>query len=193
MKGSAHSEAENKAERSRRSPDTEEDLFHRSRKRSSRDLFHLEDDDSGYVEGKVFMSWPPANGARRFNLEVSENHSLNRFEVALSGRCFQWVETLPFRPHDRICLALKGAEVEFRKESSAPHQLPLILRYTSGVAIKYLSGTNKGKIINTWESTYLRFYRCDHLLLYTTLLRTRPDGRLVQSRPYATSVRRDHG
>lgn len=151
MKGSAHSEAENQAERSRRSPDTEEDLFHRSRKRSSRDLFHLEDDDSGYVEGKVFMSWPPANGARRFNLEVSENHSLNRFEVAISGRCFQWVETLPFRPHDRICLALKGAEVEFRKESSAPHQLPLILRYTSGVAIKYLSGTNKGKIINTWE------------------------------------------
>ncbi|KAI6045564.1 hypothetical protein EDC04DRAFT_3136891 [Pisolithus marmoratus] len=151
MKESVHLEVENQAGKSRCSPDTGDDLFHCSRKRSPQDLLHLGSDDSGYVQGKIFMCWPPANGTRRFNLEVSEDGSINRFEVALSEKCFQEVEVLPFRPNDHICLALKGVEVESRKKSSAPYLLPLTLRYTSGVAIKYLSGTNEGKTINTWQ------------------------------------------
>ncbi|KAI6036462.1 hypothetical protein BKA83DRAFT_26059 [Pisolithus microcarpus] len=151
MKGPAHSETENKAGKSNCSADTEEDLFHCSRKRSPQDLLHIGRDDWGYVEGMIFMTWPPTNGTRRFSLEVSEDRSISRFAVSFSGRSFPLVKTLPFRPHDRICLALKGVEVEARKESSAPHLLPLTLRYTNDIAIKYLSGINEGKIINTWQ------------------------------------------
>lgn len=91
------------------------------------------------------MIWPPANGARRLNLEVAADQ---RFEVVISRR---GREVLSFRPNDRICLALKGAKIESRKESNAPCLLPFTLKYPDGVAIKYLSGTNAGKVINTWE------------------------------------------
>ncbi|KAI6109680.1 hypothetical protein F5141DRAFT_1116076 [Pisolithus sp. B1] len=143
MKGSAHLETENKAGKFSCSSDTEEDLFHCSRKRSPQELLDLRGDDSGYVEGMIFMSWPPTNGTRHFSLQVSEGFSISRFEVFFSGRSFPWVRMLPFRPHDRICLALKGAEVESRKESSAPCLLPLTLSTSAG--------TNEGKVINTWQ------------------------------------------
>ncbi|KAI6005825.1 hypothetical protein EDD15DRAFT_2191207 [Pisolithus albus] len=151
MKAPTHLETEDKAGKSSCSSDTEEDLFHCSRKRSPRDLLHFGRDDSGYVEGMIYMTWRPTNGTRRFDLEVSEDGSLSRFAVSFSGRSFPLVQTLPFRPRDRICLALKGVEVEARKESNAPHLLPLTLRYTNNIAIKYLSGINEGKIINTWQ------------------------------------------
>jgi len=94
------------------------------------------------------MIWPPANGARRLNLEVAADQ---RFEVVISRR---GGEVLSFRPNDRICLALKGAKIESRKESNAPCLLPFTLKYPDGVAIKYLSGTNAGKVINTWEGMH---------------------------------------
>ncbi|KAG6336324.1 hypothetical protein ID866_2773 [Astraeus odoratus] len=150
MRRAALPETETKAKRPRCSPDASDDLFHNSRKRSTQDLSHLTD-DSGYVEGRVFMTWPLSNGVRRLNLEVSEGSSIKRFEVVLSGCLFHGREGLSFRPHDRICLALKSAKVESRKESSAPYLLPLTLKYTAGVVVKYLSGVNSGKVINTWE------------------------------------------
>ncbi|KAL4067753.1 hypothetical protein J3A83DRAFT_4254123 [Scleroderma citrinum] len=144
MKETAHSEPENGAKKAQCSSDTD-DLFHRSRKRSLEDLLHPQNDNSGFVEGRVFMVWPPVHGVCRLNLEVAANQ---RFEVVISTR---GREALSFRPHDRICLALKGAKIVSRKESSAPNLLPLILKYTGGLAIKYLSGANAGKVIDTSE------------------------------------------
>ena len=149
MKRTGHLESENEPKKPRCSSDTVDDQFHCSQKRSLQDLLHLPNDDGGFVEGRVFMIWPPANGARRLNLEVSPD---KRFEVVISRR---GNEALSLRPNDRICLALKGAKVESRKESSAPGLLPLILKYTDGVSIKYLSGANTGKVINTWQGRHL--------------------------------------
>lgn len=116
-----------------------------SRKRNLKELLHLKDDDSGYIEGKVFMIWPPRNGLHRINLEVAEDSALYRFELEVPHR-----DGITFRPHERICLALKGMRAGQRNESSAPHYFPIVLRFPDGVVLKYLSGTNAGKVVDTW-------------------------------------------
>lgn len=117
-----------------------------SRKRHLDELLQLKDDDSGYVEGKVFMIWPPRNRLHRINLEVAEDCTLYRFEVEVPHK-----DGITFRPHERVCFALKGMRADRRKESSAPHCFPIILRFPDGVVFKYLSGTNAGKVVDTWE------------------------------------------
>lgn len=117
-----------------------------SRKRNLDELLHFEDDDSGYIEGKVFMIWPPRNRLHRINLEVVQDSALYRFEVEAPYK-----DGITFRPHERVSFALKGMKVVLRKESSSPHYFPIILRFPDGVILKYLSGSNAGKVIDTWE------------------------------------------
>lgn len=116
-----------------------------SRKRNLTDLLYLKDDDSGYIEGKVFMIWPPRNRSHRVNLEVVEDSTIYRFELEIPHR-----DGITFRPHERVCLAIKGMRVDRRQESSAPHYFPIVLRFPDGVVFKYLSGVNAGKVVDTW-------------------------------------------
>lgn len=125
-----------------------------SHRRNLHELLHFNDDDSGYVEGRVFMIWPPRNRSHRINLEIVEDSALYRFEVEVPHK-----DGIAFRPHERVCFALKGMRVDRRKESSAPHYFPIILRFPNGVILKYLSGANAGKAVDTWEGkcTHPRF------------------------------------
>ncbi|KAF8136492.1 hypothetical protein EV363DRAFT_1319733 [Boletus edulis] len=118
-----------------------------SRKRSLKELLHFTDDDSGYIEGKVFMIWPPRNRLHRLNLEVVEDSALYRFETGIT-----------FRPHERVSLALKGVRVDQRKASSAPHYFPIVLRFPDGVVLKYLSGANAGRVVDSWEGNTDEWY-----------------------------------
>ncbi|KAG8217634.1 hypothetical protein J3R82DRAFT_5787 [Butyriboletus roseoflavus] len=115
-----------------------------SRRRNLKELLHSKDDDWGYIEGKVFMIWPPRNRLHRINLEVVEEAALYRFELEVPHK-----DGFTFRPHERVRLALKGVRVDRRKESSAPHYFPIVLRFPHGVVLKYLSGANAGKVIDT--------------------------------------------
>ncbi|KIJ69117.1 hypothetical protein HYDPIDRAFT_105685 [Hydnomerulius pinastri MD-312] len=144
MKRGSDLEGENDPKKPR--TDSDDDIFHESQKRSAKDLPQLGIDDSGYIQGKVFMIWPARHGYHRLNLEVVEDSEIYRFEVEVPNR-----DGIAFRPHERVCLALKGARSEKRKESSAPHYLPVTLKYPEGVVLKYLSGANQGKVFNTWE------------------------------------------
>ncbi|KIJ17019.1 hypothetical protein PAXINDRAFT_180193 [Paxillus involutus ATCC 200175] len=130
-----------------------QDDFHESRKRFAKELPQLGKDDDGYIEGKVFMIWPPRNKSHRLNLEMVEDSGTYRFEVEVPHR-----DGITFRAHQRICLALRGARTERRKESSSPHYLPIILKYPDGVMLKYLNGVNQGKVVNTWEGTTDEWY-----------------------------------
>ncbi|KAF9246398.1 hypothetical protein BU15DRAFT_39557 [Melanogaster broomeanus] len=129
------------------------DDFDESRKRCAKELPQLRNDDHGYIECKVFMTWPPRNKIHRLNLESVEDSGIYRFEAEFPHR-----DGIGFRPHERICLALKGARTEKRKESSAQHYLPVNLKYPDGVLLKYLSGVNEGKVINTWEGNVDEWY-----------------------------------
>lgn len=117
-----------------------------SRRRNLEELLRFKDDDSGYIDGKVFMIWPPRHKLCRIKLEVAQDSELYRFEVEMPHK-----DGITFRPHERISLALKGMKVDSRKESSAPHCFPIILRFPDGVVFKYLSGANAGKVIDTWQ------------------------------------------
>lgn len=121
-----------------------------SHKRSLNELLQFKDDDSGYIEGNVFMTWPPRNRQHRINFEVAEDSNLYRFEVEVPHK-----EGIAFRPHERVCIALKGVKVVQRKESSAPHCFPIVLRFPDGVILKYLSGINAGKVVDAWDGKHI--------------------------------------
>lgn len=120
-----------------------------SRKRTLGELFHLDDDDDdGYIEAKVFMVWPPRKKVYRIQLEVTQDSTPHRFTVEIPSR-----DDIIFRPQDQILLALKGVKLDVQKESNAPHSFPLTLRFPDSVVLKYMTGTNAGRLINTRKGT----------------------------------------
>jgi len=126
-------------------------LNHFSCKRNVEDLLHLRDDDSGYVEGRVFMLWPPRQQVHRVILEVLQESSRYRFEVEIPHQ-----DGMVFRPQECISLSLKGVRVDQRKESNVPYSLPIVLQFPHGVVFKYLNGNNMGKLVDTREGEYMR-------------------------------------
>ena len=113
-------------------------------KRTLKELLHLDDNDNpGYVEGRVFMVWPPRQKMCRILLEVSQDSTVYRFPVEVPYK-----DGLLFRPQDRILLSLKGVEVNVREESSASFSFPIALRYPHSVVLKYISGINAGRLID---------------------------------------------
>ncbi|KAH7889613.1 hypothetical protein F5I97DRAFT_1800282 [Phlebopus sp. FC_14] len=126
-------------------------FFEESRKRSAQDLLHRGLDESGYIEGKIFMIWPSRNSVRRLKIETTDDFGIHRFEVDIHSRFLENRDGLALRAHDHIRIALKGAKADVRKESSAPHYFPVVLKYNDGIAIECLSGVHRGMLINTWE------------------------------------------
>jgi hypothetical protein len=126
-------------------------LNHFSCKRSVEDLLHLTEDDPGYVEGKIFMVWPPRQKVHRVILEVLQESGRHRFEVEIP-----YQDGMVFRPQECISLSLKGVKVDRRKESNVSHSLPIALRFPHGVVYKYLNGDNTGNLIDTREGECMR-------------------------------------
>ncbi|KAH0825903.1 hypothetical protein J3R83DRAFT_7655 [Lanmaoa asiatica] len=102
-----------------------------SHKRTLGELLRLDDDDSGYIEGKVFMVWPPRKRVYRIQLEVAEDSTLHRFLVEIPDR-----DEVVFRSQEHILLALKGVKVVMQKESIGLFSFPVLLWFPEGVALK---------------------------------------------------------
>ncbi|KAH7923468.1 hypothetical protein BV22DRAFT_1068672 [Leucogyrophana mollusca] len=150
MKRASEDVVEDVSKRPRAEHD-EDDLFHESRRRNALELINPLTEDSGNIEGRVQMIWPSTGGLRRIVLASKTDATVSRFQVEISEKCLRLVNAPVFRVHDILCFALKGAKVEPRAVSSAPSSLPLALKFAQGVAVKYVSGNNAGKIINTWK------------------------------------------
>ncbi|KAF8422592.1 hypothetical protein L210DRAFT_979877 [Boletus edulis BED1] len=119
-----------------------------SRRCSLEELVHLDgSDDSQYIQGVVFMVWPPRKNVYRIYLEVIEESTPYRFQVEIP-----YQDGMVFRPQDCISLGLKGVRVDQRKESNARHSLPIALSFPDGVILKYLSGKHAGKLVDTWDA-----------------------------------------
>ena len=119
-------------------PATMPDPDHFAHARTIQDITHLkEGDDSGYVEGRVFMIWPPRNAMHRIMFEVHEGVTRHRFivEIPCRDRIFLHVQ-------DRIQLSLRGVRVDASNASLTA------LRYPHCVVFKYAAGIDAGKVID---------------------------------------------
>ena len=142
-----------------------------SRKCGVEDLLNHKDDGVGYIEGRVFMVWPPRQGVYRIQLEAFEQSAARRFQVEIP-----YQDGMVFRPHESVSLSLKGATILPYKASSAPHTLPIALRYPDGVALRYMSGKSKGKVVNTWQGSCMRLLVVNWL---TPVQDTRTNGTIL--------------
>ncbi|KAH0833790.1 hypothetical protein J3R83DRAFT_10937 [Lanmaoa asiatica] len=115
-------------------------------KHTPKELLNPDNNDSGYLEGRIFMVWAPRNGRYRIQLEVSQDSALHRFVVEIPYR-----DDILFRSQEYILLALKGVKVVTETRSKTPFSIPILLRFPDSVVFKYLTGINAGKVIDTRE------------------------------------------
>jgi len=95
------------------------------------------------------MTWLPRKGVQHIYLEVVESSSDYHFEMEVPYR-----EGLAFRVHDHIQLGLKGMKVNQHRKSNAPYALPMALKYSNGIWVKYLSRSKAGMMVNTWQGKH---------------------------------------
>ena len=76
------------------------------------------------------MVWPPQKGIYRVQLEIASQSKICHFEVEMP-----YQDSMVFQPQDHVSLSFKGARVDPRKVSSAPHILPVALHYPDGIAL----------------------------------------------------------
>ena len=69
-------------------------------------LYLNHNDDSGYLEGKVFMVWPPRNGIYCIQFEFPQDSTLCHFVVEIP-----YEDGIVFRSQDRVLFALKDVKV----------------------------------------------------------------------------------
>ncbi|KAJ6618805.1 hypothetical protein B0H10DRAFT_2028043 [Mycena sp. CBHHK59/15] len=115
-------------------------------------------DGSGYMLGKVYMTWPPRPPTKyRIILEasgVATGGGVKRFEVEFSGHCadvFRKTQ-LQFKLAQELYLSLKGAELVQKKQgNSAANIIPIVLKYVKGVVLEILpKGQEPGRKVDTW-------------------------------------------
>lgn len=118
---------------------------------------------NGFLSGNVFMTWAPASMKLRFIMETEETGDYGatnkqKFTVTFTGACSDFFGDLTLRARDEIALSLKGARVELQKEPLRSCTLAMCLVYENGVIIMFKkrapSGSDSGKITNTWKCTY---------------------------------------
>lgn len=125
-----------------------------SHKRTLKEITHLNgSDDSGYIDGTIFMVWPPRKNTHQIYFQVIEESTPYRFPVN-----FPYQDGIVFRSQDRITLSLKGVRVNQCQESSAQYSFPISLCFPDGVAFKYLSRNNVGGLVDTWEGWYMHAF-----------------------------------
>ena len=114
-------------------------------KRTLRELFHLDDNNNNrYIEAKVFMVWPPHKKVYCIQLEVTQDSTPHYFTIEIPSR-----DDIIFHCQDQILLALKGIKLDVQKESNALYLFPLTLHFPDSTVLKYMTGTNAGRLINT--------------------------------------------
>ncbi|KAG1723681.1 hypothetical protein EDB19DRAFT_346577 [Suillus lakei] len=116
-------------------------LFDETRRKNATDLLDPATDETNNIEAKVHMVFACRDGKRRVNLEMHEHGDTYRFLVLISSSKDDQLLPFPFVINDRICLSLKGAQIQPRPQSSAPCYLPVPLVFKDGIAAMLMSGT----------------------------------------------------
>jgi hypothetical protein len=117
------------------------------------DLCESGTDGNGYISATVIMTWP-VHSKVRFNVETAEKSKKYRYDVEFSGACASHFSKLAVSSQDVLQIALKGVFIEKTKKSSSPNSLPMALKYSTGVIIKWITRVRKpmedGLVVNTW-------------------------------------------
>ncbi len=143
--------------------DTEEAIFDDpSLRRHASDVCSSGVAGNGFLSGRVFMSWAPtASMTLRFLMETEESNDYgaahkHKFTVVFTGACSDFFGDLALHARDEIALSLKGARVELADRPLQSCTLAMKLVYENGVIMmfkKRASGSDSGKITNTWKCT----------------------------------------
>lgn len=135
-----------------------EDPFRPILARKATDILANGVDESGFIEGMVWMRWPLIGGHIQIKLEVVENGGLKRFEVKFSGNCPAFFDSigLQFERTDVLQLSLKGAHVNAVTSTNAIN-LPLSLEYPDGVRMKFVKKKTplaSGVLVDIWHGEF---------------------------------------
>lgn len=125
-------------------------LFDETRRKNATDLLDPATDETNNIEAKIHMVFPCIGNKRQVNVEMREYGDTYRFLVIISSKVDELMP-FPFAVNDRICLSLKGAQIQPRAQSSAPFYLPVRIIFKDGIAAMLMSGPEIGKVFSTWE------------------------------------------
>ncbi|KAG2037353.1 hypothetical protein BDR03DRAFT_957486 [Suillus americanus] len=125
-------------------------LFDETRRKNATELLDPGTDETNNIEAKIYMIFPCIDKSRQVNVEMHEHGDIYRFLVLISSKVDELLP-FPFAVGDRICLSLKGAQIQPRAHSSAPYYLPVALVFKDGIAAMLMSGPLAGKVFSTWE------------------------------------------
>ncbi|KAJ7096479.1 hypothetical protein C8R43DRAFT_263328 [Mycena crocata] len=115
--------------------------------KGARDLPNWRAGEPGFISGKVSMKWP-----NRVQIETfSILSGTKRFDVFFRGACSERLRNIgfEFRLGQEMRLSLRGAQIHRKGPTDDFHALPIVLRYTEGVALE-ISGREPKRTINTW-------------------------------------------
>lgn len=129
-------------------------LFDETRRKNATDLLDPATDETNNIEAKIHMVFPCIGNKRQVNVEMREHSDTYRFLVIISSKVDELMP-FPFAVNDRICLSLKGAQIQPRAQSSAPFYLPVRIIFKDGIAAMLMSGPEIGKVFSTWEGDFL--------------------------------------
>ncbi|THH29587.1 hypothetical protein EUX98_g4596 [Antrodiella citrinella] len=112
-------------------------------------------DNSGFIQARVHMKWPPVGGRANATLEVTEDGRHRHFEVTFLGACYLFFKAIDLKLEigDTLLLSLESASAE-TVASSKPNYLPLKLTYEHGVRLKFLTKKTPpttGMTVDFWE------------------------------------------
>ncbi|RDB21408.1 hypothetical protein Hypma_011802 [Hypsizygus marmoreus] len=126
--------------------------------RDVKDIIECTTEATGYIACRSYMAWKPMNKKHRAILEMTTDSSqIDRFEVEFVGACADFFSEIEVKALDEFLLALNGSKIERLSESSRVASLPIKLRFTDGVIMKFLKrrgghvGRDGGCIVNTWK------------------------------------------
>ncbi|KAH9952071.1 hypothetical protein B0H21DRAFT_12289 [Amylocystis lapponica] len=123
-----------------------DDPFHPSLEKKLADLSMGTTDDTGFLQGRVRMKWPPSGGKLSVLLTLAD--ALSQCNVYFSGTCTKYFHLLAFNIGDEFQLSLRGAVVESTNNTRCT------LRFERGVVVKFLKTKNPAhtdQIVNTWD------------------------------------------
>ncbi|KII89185.1 hypothetical protein PLICRDRAFT_175407 [Plicaturopsis crispa FD-325 SS-3] len=95
----------------------------------------------GYLAIAIIRVWPPPGHSTRrlFTVRTTSSDISYKFDIALSGDCFNLPDGLSLEVNDALFLDLKGATLSRTGASSAPGALPMRMSYTISLSLLLLS------------------------------------------------------
>jgi hypothetical protein len=141
---------------------TADDPFRRTLQRKAVDICEHGTDEEGFIQFKVKMKWPPKPHRIMINATAVEDGQDISFDIALHGSCAEYVREMnvTFDLQDTLYLSLRGVQLE-KTSSAIAKKLPMVLNYTEGVCLKFLSKKGPppktGMIVDYWACNCFRF------------------------------------